>query len=82
MPETQQDPEPHVFEKERKPLDTPLEPWTLRATHRHPAVVWLLVLLIVLQIVIGGIMVVQVQRLLDLRERIERLENNQPLGAE
>lgn len=82
MPETQQDPEPHVSEKERKPLDTPLEPWTLRATHRHPAVVWLLVLLIVLQMVVGGIMVVQVQRLLNLSERIERLENNQPLGAE
>lgn len=82
MPETQQDPEPHVSEKERKPLDTPLEPWTLRATHRHPAVVWLIILLIVLQVVFGWIVVVQAQKLLDLGERIERLENNQPLGAE
>lgn len=82
MLETQQEPEPRISEKASKPIDTPLEHGVLRATHRHPAVVWLIVLLIVLQMVIGGIVVVQTQKLLDLGERIERLENQQPLGSE
>jgi hypothetical protein len=82
MPETQQEPKPGVSEKAGKPIDTRLKPWTLRATHRHPAVVWLIILLIVLQIVFGGIVVVQVQKLLDLGERIERLEKQQSLGSE
>lgn len=82
MPETRQEPEPHVSEKASIPIDTPLEPWTLRATYRHPAVVWLIILLIVLQVVFGWIVVVQAQKLLDLGERIERLEKQQPLGSE
>jgi hypothetical protein len=73
---------PCVYEKESKPIDAPLRPWTLRTTHHHPAVVWLIVLFIVLQLVLGGIVVVQAQKLLDLGERIERLENKQPLGSE
>jgi hypothetical protein len=82
MLETQQEPELCVSEKASKPIDTPCKPWSLRATHRHLAVVWLIVLLIVLQIVFGGIVVAQAQRLLDLGERIERLEKQQPLGSE
>lgn len=82
MRETQQEPESHVSQEASKLLDTALERWTIRATHRHPAVVWLVVLLIVLQLVLGGIMVIQAQRLLDLGQRIERLENQQPLGSE
>lgn len=81
MSEPQQ-PKLCVSEKEHKPIDAPLRPWSLRATHRHPAVVWLIVFLIVLQLVFGGIVVVQVRRLMDLGERIERLENKQLLGSE
>lgn len=82
MPETQQELETRVSEKASKSLDKPLESWTLRSTPRHSAVVWLIVLLIVLQLVLGGIVAVQARKLLDLGEHIERLENQQPLGAE
>ena len=82
MSETQQQPEPRASETASKPIGAPLRPWPLQATHRHPAVVWLMVLLIVLQMVFAGIVVVQAQKLLDLGERIERLEKQQPLGSE
>jgi hypothetical protein len=74
MPEVQRQPDARVSEKEGKPNDAPLRHWTLRATHRHPAVVWLIVLLIVLQLVLGGIVIVQAQKLVDLGARIDRLE--------
>jgi hypothetical protein len=82
MPETQQEPESRVSQEASKLLDTPRERWTIRATHRHPAVAWLIVLFIVLQLVLGGIVFFQAQSLLDLGERIERLEKQQPLGSE
>jgi len=81
MSETQQ-PQPCVSENEGRPIDAPLRPWTLRAAHRHPAVAWLIVVLIVLQLVLGGVVVVQAWRLLDLGERIERLGKQQPIGSE
>jgi hypothetical protein len=73
---------PMRLRKASRPIDTPLQPWTLRATHRHPAVMWLIVSLIVLQLLLGGIVFMQVQRHLNLGERIERLEKKQSLGSE
>jgi hypothetical protein len=69
MSETQQ-PETCPAEKALKPITH----WPLRARHRRPAVVFFIALLIVLQLVLAGIVVVQVQRLLNLEERIEQLE--------
>jgi hypothetical protein len=82
MPETQPNTEPLISEEKNKPTDRTLKPWTLRATHRHPAVSWLIVLLIVLQMVLGGIVIVQARKMLDMGERIERLEKQQPYGSE
>jgi hypothetical protein len=73
MSETQQ-PKPCVPEKASKPLDAPHPPWVFRTPDRSPAVVLLIVLLIVLQVVLAGIVAVQGLRLLDLGERIERLD--------
>jgi heme exporter protein D len=82
MSEIQQQTEPSVSEKTSTPIHEPLRPWTLRATHRYPAFAWLIVLLILLQLVLGWIVVVQARHLLDLGERIERLEKMQSSGAE
>jgi hypothetical protein len=73
MSETQQA-EQGVPEKANKPMDVPHTDWTLLALHRRPAVVVLIALLIVLQVVLGGIVAVQARRLLELGERIEQLE--------
>jgi hypothetical protein len=80
MSETQQ-PETCPPEEVRPPI-TPPTPWPLRATHRRPAVVVLIGLLIVLQLVLAGIVVVHVQRLLNLEEHIEQLEKGQTPGPE
>lgn len=48
--------------------------WASGATHRRAAVVVLIALLILLQVVLAGIVAVQACRLVDLGERIERLE--------
>ena len=76
MSETQQAP-PCLTEEALKPAATPPAPWRLRAQHRRPLVVLLIVLFIVLQLVLAGIVVVQVWRLVGLEERIELLEKNQ-----
>jgi hypothetical protein len=55
----------------------PITPWGLRSQHRRPAVAFFMALLIVLQLVLAGIVVVQVRRLLNLEERIEHLEKRQ-----
>ena len=72
MSETQQ-PGTCPAEEALKPI-TPLTPWPLRAQHRRPAVVVLIVALVVLQLVLAGIVVSQVKKLVDLETRIEQLE--------
>jgi hypothetical protein len=76
MPELQQQPDAHAEEKLSNPIDTPRKPWTLPATHRRPGVVWLIALLIVLQLVLGWLLAVQAQKVVDLGARIERLEKS------
>jgi hypothetical protein len=59
-----------------KPLMKPTEAHTvgtLPATHRCPAVVWLIILLIALLVAVAGIAVVEAWKLLDLGAQIERL---------
>ena len=80
MSEIQQ-PETCPSEEARPPI-TPLTPWPFRALHRRPAVAVLMVLLILLQLVLAGIVVVHVQRLLNLEERIEQLEEKQAPAPE
>jgi hypothetical protein len=76
--------EQSVSEKVKERLDTPSTVWTLPAQHRRPGIVWLITLLIVLQVVIVGVVGIQVRKLFDLGERIERPEKKQtaePQGA-
>ena len=49
-------------------------PGIFRTPDRSPVVVLLIILLIVLQLVLAGIVAVQALKLLDLGERIERLD--------
>lgn len=63
-----------VSEKTSEPMNPSHAAWTLPATHRRPSLVVLIILLILLQLVLGGIVVVHAWRLMDLGERIERLE--------
>jgi hypothetical protein len=73
-----QHPEPYLAEEALKPLT----PWPLRAQHRRPAVVVLIVALVVLQLVLAGIVVSQVKKLVDLETRIEQLEKGPAPGPE
>ena len=73
MSETQQ-PKPCVPEKASRPFDAPPPPGIFRTPDRSPVVVLLIILLIVLQLVLAGIVAVQALKLLDLGERIERLD--------
>lgn len=75
MSETHQKTEPQVGGTASKPADTPLTPWTIPVQHRQPAVIWLIVLLIALQLVFGGLAAFQIWKFIDLGERIERLEH-------
>ena len=70
-------PDPCRSEEGSKPAPAPVTRWTLRAQHRRPLVVLLIVLFIVLQLVLAGITVVQGWRLVDLEDRIELLEKGQ-----
>jgi hypothetical protein len=74
MSETQQQPSPDVCAAASQPMDAPSTPWTFPAQHRHPAVVWVIVLLIVLQLISAGLFAVQTWKLMDLGERIEQIE--------
>jgi len=73
MVETSQ-PKQGVSEKTSEQTGASHTAWASRATHRRVAVVVLIVLLILWQVVLAGIVVVQACRLVDLGERIERLE--------
>jgi hypothetical protein len=66
--------EQSISEKTREPMESSHAAWNLPATHRRPSLVVLIILLILLQLVLGGIVVVHAWRLMDLGERIERLE--------
>jgi hypothetical protein len=65
---------PGVAEKTSEQMGASHTAWASGATHRRAAAVVLIVLLILLQVVLVGIVVVQACRLVDLGERIERLE--------
>lgn len=76
MSETQQSLH-YLSEEALKPSTARLRPWTLHTLHRRLFVVLLIALFIVLQLVLAGIVVVQVRRLIALEERIELLEKRQ-----
>ena len=75
MAETQEV-EPFAPDKANKPIDVPQPSWSLDATHRSSAVVWLITLLIVLQLALAAFVVIHARKFLELNERIERLENH------